>query len=238
MIFIIVFTIARSFRGGNVNRYDISSTRGEFAKEVYKTTMKRLNRINEEYSYKSSKGKASTVADDGGVADGEVHETLWLGQNGVEDWGSTIYITDIDYEMKKSELFDDIRRDAADQVHSDRFKVWAKGLKRFRHGGYFEDMEDEDIMKWIKTNPDNLKNYFSVNDPVVYAGGSDTVRLDDWLADREKDEEYDESTKRNRTMKRLNITKEQYNKSRYFKNKYGNLKYVSESGNLFKTDKG
>ena len=39
-------------------------------------------------------------------------------------------------------------------------------------------------------------------------------------------------------MKKLNITKEQFNKSRYFKNKYGNLEYVSESGKVFKTDKG
>ena len=39
-------------------------------------------------------------------------------------------------------------------------------------------------------------------------------------------------------MKKLNITKEQFEKSRYFKNKYGTLEYVSESGKLFKTDKG
>ena len=39
-------------------------------------------------------------------------------------------------------------------------------------------------------------------------------------------------------MKKLNITKEQFNKSRYFKNKYGKLEYVSESGKLFKTSKG
>ena len=39
-------------------------------------------------------------------------------------------------------------------------------------------------------------------------------------------------------MKKLNITKEQFNKSRYFRNKYGKLEYVSESGKLFKTDKG
>ena len=39
-------------------------------------------------------------------------------------------------------------------------------------------------------------------------------------------------------MKKLNITKEQFNKSRYFKNKYGKLAYVSESGRLFKTNKG
>ena len=39
-------------------------------------------------------------------------------------------------------------------------------------------------------------------------------------------------------MKKLNITKERYEKSRYFKNKYGTLEYVSESGNLYKTDKG
>ena len=34
-------------------------------------------------------------------------------------------------------------------------------------------------------------------------------------------------------MKKLNITKEQFEKSRYFKNKYGTLEYVSESGKLF-----
>ena len=40
------------------------------------------------------------------------------------------------------------------------------------------------------------------------------------------------------TMKKLNITKEAFEKSRYFKNKYGKLEYVSESGKVFKTDKG
>ena len=39
-------------------------------------------------------------------------------------------------------------------------------------------------------------------------------------------------------MKKLNITKEQFNKSRYFTKKYGTLAYVSESGKVFKTDKG
>ena len=39
-------------------------------------------------------------------------------------------------------------------------------------------------------------------------------------------------------MKKLNITKEQYDESKYFNNKYGALKFVSESGKLYKTDKG
>ena len=39
-------------------------------------------------------------------------------------------------------------------------------------------------------------------------------------------------------MKKLNITKEQFEKSRYFKDKYGKLEYVSESGKVFKTSKG
>ena len=39
-------------------------------------------------------------------------------------------------------------------------------------------------------------------------------------------------------MKKLNITKEQFEKSRYFKDKYGTLEYVSESGKAFKTSKG
>lgn len=39
-------------------------------------------------------------------------------------------------------------------------------------------------------------------------------------------------------MKKLNITKKQFKESQYFTNKYGNLEYVSESGKLYKTDKG
>ena len=39
-------------------------------------------------------------------------------------------------------------------------------------------------------------------------------------------------------MKKLNITKEQFNRSNYFQRKYGKLEYVSESGRLFKTNKG
>ena len=39
-------------------------------------------------------------------------------------------------------------------------------------------------------------------------------------------------------MKKLNITKEQFNHSRYFQKKYGTLEYVSESGNVYKTSKG
>ena len=39
-------------------------------------------------------------------------------------------------------------------------------------------------------------------------------------------------------MKKLNITKEQFNRSRYFTKKYGRLEYVSESGKVFKTSKG
>ena len=39
-------------------------------------------------------------------------------------------------------------------------------------------------------------------------------------------------------MKKLNITKKQFDESKYFTNKYGTLKYVSESGNVYKTSKG
>lgn len=39
-------------------------------------------------------------------------------------------------------------------------------------------------------------------------------------------------------MRKLNITKDQFNESKYLQDKYGKLEYVSESGKLFKTDKG
>ena len=40
------------------------------------------------------------------------------------------------------------------------------------------------------------------------------------------------------SIKRLKITKETFNNSKYFKTKYGKLKYVSESGRYYKTTKG
>ena len=56
---------------------------------------------------------------------------------------------------------------------------------------------------------------------------------------------FDETSRKPKTianerkqMKKLNMTKEQFNRSRYFRNKYGKLEYVSESGKLFKTNKG
>jgi hypothetical protein len=39
-------------------------------------------------------------------------------------------------------------------------------------------------------------------------------------------------------MKKLSITKEAFEKSKYFTKKYGKLEYVSDSGKLFKTNKG
>lgn len=39
-------------------------------------------------------------------------------------------------------------------------------------------------------------------------------------------------------MKKLNITKKRFNESKYFQNKYGKLEFVSESGKVYKTDKG
>ena len=46
------------------------------------------------------------------------------------------------------------------------------------------------------------------------------------------------NTTRINNMKKLNITKEQFNRSRYFQKKYGTLEYVSESGKVYKTSKG
>ena len=39
-------------------------------------------------------------------------------------------------------------------------------------------------------------------------------------------------------MKKLNITKEDFEKSIYFQKKYGKLEYVSESGDVYRTSKG
>ena len=39
-------------------------------------------------------------------------------------------------------------------------------------------------------------------------------------------------------MKKLNISKEHFNESKYFIKKYGELEYVSESGKIYKTTSG
>lgn len=44
-------------------------------------------------------------------------------------------------------------------------------------------------------------------------------------------------TRTRKTMKKLIITKERYQKSKYLQEKYGKLKFISESGNVYKTDK-
>ena len=67
------------------------------------------------------------------------------------------------------------------------------------------------------------------------------INNDEFDAKHRFDDEYSENTTFNenkKTMKKLNITKEQFNRSNYFQRKYGKLEYVSESGKLFKTNKG
>lgn len=52
------------------------------------------------------------------------------------------------------------------------------------------------------------------------------------------DDKEEISESRKPIMKKLPITKKQFTESKYFQKKYGKLEYVSESGKLFKTDKG
>ena len=51
-------------------------------------------------------------------------------------------------------------------------------------------------------------------------------------------QDFNKQIQEENTMKKLNITRKQYNESRYFQKKYGKLEYVSESGKVFKTSKG
>lgn len=51
-------------------------------------------------------------------------------------------------------------------------------------------------------------------------------------------QDFNKQIQEENTMKKLNITRKQYNESRYFQKKYGTLEYVSESGNVYKTSKG
>ena len=58
------------------------------------------------------------------------------------------------------------------------------------------------------------------------------------MKDGRKEVQFDESTKGKQSMKKLKVTKERFEKSRYFQRKYGKLEYVSESGNVYKTANG
>lgn len=51
-------------------------------------------------------------------------------------------------------------------------------------------------------------------------------------------QDFNKQIQEENTMKKLNITRKQYNESKYFQKKYGTLEYVSESGNVYKTSKG
>ena len=82
-------------------------------------------------------------------------------------------------------------------------------------------------------------------EPHVYGFTPITVKLDSRDISKKVNDGYrtvkksfKESKMERKTMKKLNITKEQFNKSEYFQKKYGKLEYVSESGNLYKTNKG
>ena len=46
-------------------------------------------------------------------------------------------------------------------------------------------------------------------------------------------QDFNKQIQEENTMKKLNITRKQYNESRYFQKKYGTLEYVSESGNVY-----
>ena len=81
---------------------------------------------------------------------------------------------------------------------------------------------DKAISKWMK---------MYMNDEYLEEVMDKFESFADGITDEYPDE-VDESARK------LNITKKQYNESRYFQKKYGKLKYVSESGKLFKTSKG
>lgn len=82
-------------------------------------------------------------------------------------------------------------------------------------------------------------------EPYVYGFTPITVKLDSRDISKKVNDGYGnvkksfkESKMERKTMKKLNITKERFEKSNYFQRKYGKLEYVSESGKLFKTSKG
>ena len=84
------------------------------------------------------------------------------------------------------------------------------------------DAFDKAISKWMK---------MYMNDEYIEEVMDKFESFADGITDEYPDE-VDESARK------LNITKKQYNESRYFQKKYGTLKYVSESGNIYKTSKG
>lgn len=114
-----------------------------------------------------------------------------------------------------------------EQAIKDGNEQWYKEYERFISvlGEAAEEAECENVSE---NPPEEEPDYYDYDDRSDYDGYYESFER----------KFVNRSTTRKITMKKLNITKEQFNKSKYFRTKYGSLKYVSESGKLFKTDKG
>lgn len=73
------------------------------------------------------------------------------------------------------------------------------------------------------------------NDMIDRFGLSDEFKAENF---KEREILHAKESTRKQTMKKLNITKKKFSESKYFTTKYGKLKYVSESGKIYKTSKG
>lgn len=165
-------------------------------------------------------------------------------------------------ELKAKLSFDETSRkpkttaNERKQMKNEKKEVFTIQVEREDENGEFEVF---DAMKYAKTyyslddaieaGKEAYDEYSAIEDrpiSVCIMGGEYEMPNGDIYGEpegleiirAENRDKFDESTKRKPTMKKLNITKERFEKSRYFTKKYGNLEYVSESGKMFKTDKG
>lgn len=94
--------------------------------------------------------------------------------------------------------------------------------------------DSSEFSKFVETVKNELPSKLD-----KYTTEIENIVNNDFEDDRYPNEpDEDDSPNANESIKRLNITKKYFNESNYFKTKYGKLKYVSESGNLYKTDNG
>lgn len=149
-----------------------------------------------------------------------------------------------------------------------RYNDWVYTIDEvsFHHGEWHYDISDDESQEYISGVPESelekvvkekptSRRKFKKGEKVMFDGYDYVVddasfhhgewrytisndEIQEWKTGISEDELSKMTFREANTMKKLNITKEAFEKSQYFKNKYGNLEYVSESGKLFKTSKG
>lgn len=122
-----------------------------------------------------------------------------------------------------------------------RETITVESRKKIKESGVSPKFKEGDKVAWYDPKDETILHGGVVTD--VYDNIS-CFMYKVWFEDEELSEVIDEedldydTVYESKNMKTLNTTREHFEKSEYYTRKYGKLKFMSESGDKFKTDKG